>query len=78
MAAHSSVLAWRESMGLQRAGRNWSDRAQRRKESEKQDVCVTESLCSIPETNTTLYINYTSIKIFKNRDNNGTFHIVWL
>ena len=28
-------------------------------------VCVSESLCSIPETNTTLEINYTSKKEHK-------------
>ena len=32
---------------------------------QKRHVCVTESLCFIPETNTTLYINYTSIQILK-------------
>ena len=26
---------------------------------------ITDSLCCTPETNTTLYINYTPIKIFK-------------
>ena len=25
-------------------------------------ICITESLCCIPETNPILYINYTSIK----------------
>ena len=30
-------------------------------------ICVTESLCCTPETNTTLYINYTSIKKLKNK-----------
>ena len=25
-------------------------------------ICITESLCCTPETNTTLQINYTSIK----------------
>ena len=29
-------------------------------------MCITESLCSTPETNTTLYINYTLIKKQKN------------
>ena len=30
-------------------------------------MCRNESLCHIPETNTTLQINYTAIKLFKNR-----------
>ena len=40
-----------------------------RKESEKIDmcVCITESLCCIPETNTTLWINYTLIKDHNNK-----------
>ena len=29
-------------------------------------ICITESLYYTPETNTTLQINYTSNKIFKN------------
>ena len=28
------------------------------------DMCITESLCCIPETNTTLHINYTPIQLF--------------
>ena len=28
-------------------------------------MCITDSLCSTPETNTTLQINYTPIKILK-------------
>ena len=33
-------------------------------------MCITESLCYIAEINTTLYINYTSIKkIFLNNKN---------
>ena len=28
-------------------------------------ICVTDSPCCMPETNTTLWVNYTSIKIFK-------------
>ena len=37
------------------------------KEYEKKYICIIiESVCSIPETNTTLQINYTSIKtLFK-------------
>ena len=35
-------------------------------------ICVTDSLCCIPETNTPLQINYTPIKIkFKNMENKG-------
>ena len=36
------------------------------KESKKEwiYVCKTDSLCSTPETNTTLLINYTPIKVF--------------
>ena len=30
-------------------------------------ICITESLCCTPETNTTLQINYTSIKEKKNK-----------
>ena len=32
------------------------------KGNEKEYVCITEPLCWIPETNTTLQINYTSLK----------------
>ena len=32
------------------------------KEYEKEYVCITESLCAMLETNTTLQINYTSAK----------------
>ena len=32
------------------------------KEPEIECICKTESLCCLPETNTTLYINYTSVK----------------
>ena len=33
------------------------------KESKKRvDMCITGSLCCIPETNRTLYVNYTLIK----------------
>ena len=28
-------------------------------------LCVTESLCSPPETNTTLYVNHSSVKRYK-------------
>ena len=31
-------------------------------------MCITESLCCIPETNTTLYINYTPIKKKRERE----------
>ena len=31
-------------------------------------ICITEPLCCTPETNTTLQINYISIKMFKNRN----------
>ena len=30
-------------------------------------MCITESLCCAPETNTTLYINYTPIKFIKKK-----------
>ena len=36
-----------------------------RKESEKEDKCITESFYCTEETNTTLQINYISIKVFK-------------
>ena len=34
------------------------------------NVCITNSLCCIPETNTILYVNYTSIK--KEKDTRKT------
>ena len=34
------------------------------KESKKEWIYITDSLCCTPETNTTLQINYTPIKIF--------------
>ena len=33
------------------------------KESKAVDICITDSLCCTAETNTTLYTNYTPIKI---------------
>ena len=34
---------------------------------EKEYICITESLCCTAEINTTLYINYTLIKLQKSR-----------
>jgi len=47
------------------------------------DLCITESLCCIPETNTTFSINYTPINIFlnyfkkrsKNEENRGELRL---
>ena len=64
MATHCSILAsrisWTEelgrlqSMGSQRIGHNYA--------TNFHFIFITESLCCIPETNTTLYINHTSVK----------------
>ena len=63
MAAHSSILAWRipwsedpgglqQSMGSQRVGCHRSNFAR---------MHISESFCCLPETNTILFINYSSI-----------------
>ena len=39
-------------------------------------MCTTDSLCCTPETNTTLWINYTLIKI-KETKQNQTKHVFW-
>ena len=67
MATHSSVLAWRipgtgepggpPSMGSHRVGYDWSDLAA------AACICITDSLCCTSETNTTLWINCSPIKI---------------
>ena len=50
----------------------------------KKNICITESLCCAPETNTPLQINYTSI-FFKSKNKNhvsklctGLLHLVYL
>ena len=69
MATHSSILAWRIpwteepgglwSVGSQRVRHNWSDLTH----PQIICICITDSLYSTIETNTTLYSNFTPIKI---------------
>ena len=42
------------------------------KESKRVDICIciTDTLCCTPETNTTFKISYTAIKILKIKNNN--------
>ena len=56
-ATHSSILAWRNP---------WTVKSQIRLSDCQyhfhfSGACITESLCYIPETNTTLLINYTQV-----------------
>ena len=66
MAPHSSTLAWKIPW-MEEPGRLLSmGSAQSRtrlKWLSSSSICITESLCSTPETNTTLLINYTHVNI---------------
>ena len=80
MATHSSVLAWRipgtgkpgglPSRGSHRVGHDWSNlavAAQRKRIFKRIYICITESLCWTPETNT-LSINYTYFNLKKEKN----------
>ena len=54
-----------QSMGLQRV--DWVTDQQQYKGERSEKEYITESLCCIPETNTVLYINYTSVKGLKSQ-----------